>query len=87
MSRLTRVLRSAAFRLALVYAGLFTVSAGILFATEFWIERKSKLELVFVPCTIKEIAKNPLGLFEECVVLGHQWMLKIVRFSHICLTG
>lgn len=35
MSRLARILRSAAFRLALVYAGLFTVSAGILFATVF----------------------------------------------------
>src|SRR6266481_8558822 len=59
---------------------------SILFATEFWIERKSKLKLVFVPCTIKEIAKNPLGLFEEGVVLGHQWMLKVGRFSHIRLT-
>ncbi len=33
--RLTRVLRSAAFRLALVYAGLFVVSAVVLFATVF----------------------------------------------------
>ena len=32
---LTRILRSAAFRLALIYAGLFTVSAGVLFATVF----------------------------------------------------
>lgn len=32
---LTRILRSAAFRLALIYAGLFVVSAGVLFATVF----------------------------------------------------
>ncbi|MCW5733861.1 MAG: HAMP domain-containing histidine kinase [Enhydrobacter sp.] len=35
MARLTRILRSATFRLALVYAGLFVVSAGVLFATVF----------------------------------------------------
>ena len=33
--RLTRILRSAAFKLTLVYAGLFVVSAGVLFATVF----------------------------------------------------
>jgi signal transduction histidine kinase len=33
--RLTRILRSAAFRLTLVYAGLFFVSACVLFATVF----------------------------------------------------
>jgi signal transduction histidine kinase len=32
---LTRILRSAAFRLALIYAGLFVVSACVLFATVF----------------------------------------------------
>ena len=34
-NRTLRILRSAAFRLALVYAGLFVVSAGVLFATVF----------------------------------------------------
>ncbi|HYD05215.1 MAG TPA: HAMP domain-containing sensor histidine kinase [Reyranella sp.] len=34
-ARLTRILRSAAFRLTLVYAGLFMVSACVLFATVF----------------------------------------------------
>jgi len=34
-ARLTRILRSAAFRLTLIYAGLFVVSAGVLFATVF----------------------------------------------------
>jgi signal transduction histidine kinase len=34
-ARLTRILRSAAFRLTLVYAGLFVVSACVLFATVF----------------------------------------------------
>lgn len=33
--RLTRILRSAAFKLTLIYAGLFVVSAGVLFATVF----------------------------------------------------
>jgi len=33
--RLTRILRSAAFKLTLVYAGLFVVSAGVLLATVF----------------------------------------------------
>jgi signal transduction histidine kinase len=33
--RLTRILRSAAFKLTLVYAGLFFVSAGVLFAMVF----------------------------------------------------
>src|SRR3954454_25202701 len=32
---LTRVLRSAAFKLTLIYAGLFVVSAVVLFATVF----------------------------------------------------
>jgi len=34
-NRTLRILRSAAFRLALIYAGLFVVSAGVLFATVF----------------------------------------------------
>ena len=34
-ARLTRILRSAAFRLTLIYAGLFVVSAVVLFATVF----------------------------------------------------
>ena len=34
-SPLARILRSAAFRLTLIYAGLFVVSAAVLFATVF----------------------------------------------------
>ena len=32
----TRILRSASFRLTLIYAVLFVVSAGALFATVYW---------------------------------------------------
>ncbi len=35
-ARLTRILRSASFRLPLIYAVLFMVSAGALFATVYW---------------------------------------------------
>ena len=34
-ARLTRILRSAAFRLTLIYAGLFVLSACMLFVTVF----------------------------------------------------
>jgi signal transduction histidine kinase len=34
--RLTRILRSASFRLTLFYAALFVASAGVLFATVYW---------------------------------------------------
>jgi signal transduction histidine kinase len=40
-ARLPRVLRSAAFRLALIYAGLFVVSAVVLFATVFVIATRA----------------------------------------------
>ena len=35
-ARLTRILRSASFRLTLFYAVLFVASAGALFATVYW---------------------------------------------------
>jgi len=35
--RLSRIARTASFRLTLAYAGLFTVSAGVLFAAVYWI--------------------------------------------------
>jgi signal transduction histidine kinase len=35
-ARPTRILRSASFRLALIYAVLFVISAGALFATVYW---------------------------------------------------
>ena len=35
-ARLTRLLRSASFRLTVIYTGLFMVSAGALFATVYW---------------------------------------------------
>ncbi|HYR67457.1 MAG TPA: hypothetical protein VEP47_15060, partial [Reyranella sp.] len=35
-ARLTRILRSASFRLTLFYAVLFMASAGALFATVYW---------------------------------------------------
>ena len=35
-ARLTRILRSASFRLTLFYAALFMASAGVLFATVYW---------------------------------------------------
>jgi signal transduction histidine kinase len=35
--RLRRIARTAAFRLTLAYAGLFVVSAGVLFAAVYWI--------------------------------------------------
>lgn len=36
-ARLSRIARTAAFRLTLAYAGLFVVSAGVLFAGVYWI--------------------------------------------------
>jgi hypothetical protein len=35
--RLSRIARTASFRLTLAYAGLFIVSAGVLFAAVYWI--------------------------------------------------
>jgi hypothetical protein len=46
--------------------------ASVLFTTEFRIEGKGKLKFVFAPCTIKQLAKSALGLFEKCVVLVQQ---------------
>src|SRR3954468_6510983 len=69
---LTRILRSAAFRLALVYAGLFMVSAGILFATVFVIATaalQSDMQAVLrtEALQLAEIHRNSglLGLAEQ----------------------
>jgi hypothetical protein len=60
--------------------------AGILLATEFWIKRKGKLNLVLLPCTIKKITKSPLQLFEKCVVVVHCGILNVRTCSHFRLT-
>ncbi len=71
-NRTLRILRSAAFRLALIYAGLFVVSAGVLFATVFVIATaalQSDMQAVLrtEALQLAEIHRNSglLGLAEQ----------------------